>query len=289
MTVSLELVLAKLSGLPTLPGVADKVGLLVNDPDSTSREIAQVVKRDQSLTARLLALVNSAYFGVPGGVSSVERAISYLGYNTVYQLVLTVSVFDVLPSVDGTAFSVKDLWKHSLGCAIASETLARHLRHSAPEELFTAGLLHDIGKVVLASFFASKLEEIVQHAARDGTTFSEKERDLGFPAHDYIGRCLADKWSLPAVLRAGIGYHHVLDIEARVGLPRHLCSVADIVALGDVLCRRCRIGNSGDEVTPEPDAMLMDRLNLTDLALSKLQDEVPRVVERSKPFLDLLE
>ena len=286
--VNIDLILKRVDNLPTLPTVAHKVGELVNDPDSSSRDIAAVVKQDQSLTARVLALANSSYYNVPGGVSDVQRAISYLGFNSVYQLVLTITIFDTLPAVEGTEFSVRELWKHSLGCAIAAEAIGRHLGYKSVEELFAAGLLHDIGKVVLAAHFAPMLEEVVRQADRTGSSFSEQERPLGLPGHDEIGRRLAEKWRLPSALMAGIGYHHALDPPRRLALPKHLHAVGDIVSLGDVLCRRSGIGNSGDSVVPEPDPGVMDRLNLTDQALGKVQDDIPRAIDRSKAFLEML-
>ncbi len=286
--VNLELLLARVDSLPTLPTVAHKVGELVNDPDSDSRAIAEVMKQDQSLTARVLALVNSAYYAIPGGVADIRRAISYLGYNTVYQLVLTVSIFKSLPGVSGTNFTVKELWKHSLGCAIAAEAIGKQIRFAAPEELFTAGLLHDIGKVAMATYFADTLSAIVQAAVKEGKSFSESERESGLMSHGELGRRLAERWRLPGAIAAGIGFHHRLQPEARVTLPRHLHPVADIVALADVVGRRCKIGSGGDEQVPEPDAEVMERLNLTAISLGKVEDAVPATIERSKTFLELL-
>jgi HD-like signal output (HDOD) protein len=286
--VSLDLLLARVNSLPTLPNVAQKVGDLVNDPESDSNDIAAVMKQDQSLTARVLTLANSSYYAIPGGVADVRRAISYLGYNTVYQLVLTVSIFGALPNAPGTSFDVKSLWKHSLGVAIGCEAIGKHIRFVAPEELFTAGLLHDIGKVALASFFSDALVEIVSGAAKAGITFSESERHVGLPPHEEIGRRLAEKWRLPGSICAGIGYHHKIVPESRIALPKHLHAVADMVALGDVICRRIRIGSGGDDVVPEANPLLLDRLNLTQIALQKIQDEIPRAIERSKTFLELL-
>ena len=106
--INLDLILNRVDKLPTLPTVAHEVGNLVNDPDASSRDIADLIKQDQSLTARVLALVNSAYYSVPGGIADVQRAISYLGFNTVYQLVLTISIFDTLPT-SSSSFSIKKL------------------------------------------------------------------------------------------------------------------------------------------------------------------------------------
>jgi putative nucleotidyltransferase with HDIG domain len=286
--LDLDLLLKRVESLPTLPTVAHKVGEMVNDPDADSNAIAAVMKEDQSLTARVLALANSAYYAIPGGVADIRRAISYLGFNTVYQLVLTASIFKVLPAVAGTGFDVKQLWKHSLGAAIAAEAIAKHLRYGKPEEVFTAGLLHDIGKVALASFSSEILSTIVTSAMKGGITFAESEREQGIVGHADIGRRLAEKWRLPETIHAGISYHHKLDPARRVTLPKHLHPIADVVALADVLCRREKIGSGGDEIVPAPDRDLLERLNLTTLSLQTIQDAIPAAIERSKIFLELL-
>jgi putative nucleotidyltransferase with HDIG domain len=287
--INLELLLARVDSLPTLPTVAHRVGELVNDPDASSADIAAVMKQDQSLTARVLALVNSAYYAIPGGVADIRRAISYLGYNTVYQLVLTASIFKALPAVAGTAFDVRALWKHSLGSAIAAEAIAKHTRLAKPEEMFTAGLLHDIGKVALASFSPDVLAQLVRAAMKAGISFSDSERETGMMSHADLGRRLAEKWKLPGTIAAGIGFHHRLDPSERVALPRHLHPVADLIAVADLLCRRSKIGSGGDEIVPEADASLLDRLNLSELALRQIEDEIPQAIERSRAFLELLE
>jgi putative nucleotidyltransferase with HDIG domain len=288
MAIDLERLLARVESLPTLPTVAHKVGELVNDPDTDSNAIAAVMKEDQSLTARVLALANSAYYAIPGGVGDIRRAISYLGFNTVYQLVLTASIFKVLPTVPGTGFDVKQLWKHSLGAGIAAEAISKHLRFGKPEEVFTAGLLHDIGKVALASFSAETMATIVTSAMQGGLTYAESEREQGVIGHAEIGRRLAEKWRLPETIHAGISYHHKLDPAKRVTLPRHLHPIADVVALADVLCRREKIGSGGDEIIPTPDRELLERLNLTAISLQKIQDQIPAAIERSRIFLELL-
>ena len=287
--INIDLMLASVSSLPTLPVVAHRVGELVSDPGSDSKKIADTIKQDQSLCARVLTLANSAYYAVPGGVSDVRRAISYLGFNTVYQLVLTVSVFEALPAASNGAFDLKELWKHSLGTAIASEATGKQIGFAVPEELFTSGLLHDIGKVALASLSAKNLDEVVRIAKRDGRSFREVEREGGLPTHDDIGARLAAKWKLPGSIAAGIGYHHKLTDVSRAGLARGLHAVADVVALADVVCRRAGVGNGGDEVVPMPDPLLLERLNLTQAAVQKIQDEVPRTIERVRAFLDLLD
>src|SRR5438270_6152404 len=127
----------KLQDIPTLPIVAMKVNELINDPTSSSSDIADVLKKDQVLTAKILRLVNSSYYAIPGGVADVQRALAFLGFNTLAQLVLGLSVFSVFSKIDSEDFSMLDFWRHALGTAICSEIIAKRLGHAKPEEAFT--------------------------------------------------------------------------------------------------------------------------------------------------------
>ncbi len=286
--LGLDLLLSRVDHLPTLPTVAMAVGRLVEDPSSDSRLIAETLKADQALTARVLALVNSAHYAIPGGVADVRRAISYLGFNTVYQLVITVSVFDAMPSIPGSNFDLKALWRHSLGVAIVAEAAAKHIGYRVPEEIFTAGLLHDIGKVALAKIAADTLGNVVTTAMTSGISFRESELSLGLPSHDQLGRRLAERWRLPGTIVAGISQHHRFGDASRSLLPPGQRVVPDLVALGDVLCRAAEIGNGGDDVTPELDPRVPERLNLTQSAVQQIADELPRAIDRSKAFMEVL-
>ncbi|PIE19337.1 MAG: hypothetical protein CSA65_02865 [Proteobacteria bacterium] len=286
--LELDLLLARVDHLPTLPTVALSVGRLVEDPASDSRVIADTLKADQALTARVLALVNSAHYAIPGGVADVRRAISYLGFNTVYQLVITVSVFDALAEVPGTAFDLKALWRHSLGVAIVAEGAARQIGHPSPEDLFSAGLLHDIGKVALAKIAQDKLSEVVRTAIESGISFRESELTHGLPCHDQLGRRLAERWRLPGTVVAGIGHHHRLTDAALAVLPPSLRVVPDVVALGDGICRQAEIGSGGDATAYEIDQRVIERLNLSQATVQTIADELPRALERSKVFLEVL-
>src|SRR4051812_47089494 len=126
--------LAKLQDIPTLPAVAMRVNQLINDPTSSSADIAEVLKKDQVLTAKILRLVNSSYYAIPGGVSDVQRALAFLGFNTLAQLVLGISVFSLFKDIEAEDFSMPSFWKHALGTAVCCEILAKRLKHPKPEE-----------------------------------------------------------------------------------------------------------------------------------------------------------
>ena len=139
-----------LESLPTLPIVALRLGELIHSRRSSVQQVAEVLRADPSLSAKLLRLVNSAYFGIPGGVTDVARAIPFVGFNTIYQLVLSVSVLDTLKTPSGLDFDPRALWLHSLAVASTARVLGEDLHHADPGSLFTAGLLHDMGKIALA-------------------------------------------------------------------------------------------------------------------------------------------
>jgi putative nucleotidyltransferase with HDIG domain len=280
--------LSLVGDLPTLPIVALKVTELLDDGNSTPRQITQVMKADQALTSKVLKLVNSAYYAIPGGVSTVERAITFLGYNTIFQLLIGVSVVEFSRLGGASGIDIREFWKHSLGVAIASEMAGQRIGYEAREELFAAGLLHDIGKIALAKVARKKFSSAVEQARKSGITLLTAEREQGLPTHDKVGSVLAEQWKFPRNLRAAIGAHHRSHAARTTTLPKNFQALLDIVVLADTLCRRFEIGNGGDPVVPDLDNALLDRLGLTTLDLPQIKGEMTRKVEQSKVFLDLL-
>lgn len=283
---SLRGVISKVDKLPTIPLVSHQIGELVEDPRSDARAIANVLRSDQSLTAAVLRLANSSYYGIPGGLSDVQRAISFLGFNTLYQLVLSVSVFQVLGIQNTKALNVRELWKHSLGVASLAEHLARDLGLPAPEECFTAGLLHDIGKVALLQVAPEHFHQAVATARKQGIRLSDAESAVGLPSHARIGSRLAERWRFPLPLRAAIEHHG--KPPDRAMLPHTVVPIVDVVSLANIMVRRFRFGDPGDEVIPELDRDLLDRLNLTETRVQALKDDLERAVERSKLLTALM-
>jgi len=274
--------------LPTLPTVALEVTRLLDDPSSTPRQITEVIKADQAITSKILKLVNSPYYGIRGGVTTVEKAISFLGYNTIFQLLIGVSVLEFSRIGGSQGLDVREFWKHSLGVAVASEVIGVRAGLKEPRELFAAGLLHDLGKLALAKIAKKKFEEAIARARKDGIPLRDAEREMGLPTHDKVGGALAEKWRIPMALRAAIAQHHQ-SYELRMqSVAKLLQPQVDVVVLADAICRRWEIGDSGDQVIPEIDAALVDRLGLTMTSLDQVKGEIARLVEKSKVFLDLL-
>jgi putative nucleotidyltransferase with HDIG domain len=238
--------LERLQDIPTLPVVATRINELINDPESSAADIAEVLKKDQVLTAKVLKLINSPYYGIPGGVTEVQRALAFLGFNTIAQLVLGLSVFSLFPS-DGQSegFSIPDFWKHALGAAVCSEQIAKRINYPRPEEAFTCGLLHDIGKLVMYQIAKPLLLEIVASAKSQKKSFVEIERDMDVPGHGFLGEHIAAKWGLPQVIRGAIRYHHQDVRQVQTLLPV-VKQAAQIVSLANGLVVSVAMGHSGD-------------------------------------------
>jgi putative nucleotidyltransferase with HDIG domain len=201
--------LEKLHDIPTLPMVANQVTNLINDPNSSSGDIASVLRKDQVLTAKVLKLINSPYYGIPGEVTDVQRALAFLGFNTIAQLVLSLSVFSLFPRDNKDSFSVLEFWRHALATAVVSEIIAKKVGYEKPEECFTCGLLHDIGKLVLKQVAPDEFQKVISLARSKSISYTSAEEQLGLPGHGYLGENIAERWRLPLVIRMCIRYHHV--------------------------------------------------------------------------------
>lgn len=277
--------LAKLQDIPTLPMVAMKVNELINNPNSTSAQIADVLKKDQVLVAKILRLVNSSYYAIPGGVTDVQRALAFLGFNTLAQLVLSLSIFTVFKGVDSTEFSMLDFWKHALGTAVCSELLAKKLKLKKPEEAFTCGLLHDIGKLVLNEIDSARLAEIVGEASKSKRSFVEVEKERDLPGHAYLGEVIATRWGLPQIIRLCIRYHHA-DVSKMDSILSSAKPLIAIVRLANTICVKNQIGKSGDCSTGEITADMLAPLGLQASDVAKLEADLKIQIEKAGAFLN---
>lgn len=267
-----------------------RVGDLVNNPNSGARDIADVMRQDPSLTAKVLRLVNSSYYSIPGGVTDVARAISFIGFNTLHQLVLSVSVFQALKTPSGALLDGRGLWSHSLATAVFAEVLAARIGYRDAATCFTAGLLHDIGKMALAITEPTRFGQAVELSRKENQRMNVSEVAVGLPTHERVGMRLARKWKFPVSLHTAIERHHdASDPKVRSDLAAPLLQMLDIVSLANDLSHRFRLGDSGtplnDYVTEEQFA----RLGLSIRNLDDIQIRMEYKLERSQIFMDLIQ
>lgn len=284
-----EMLIDRLDELPTLPTVVHELSRLINDPMSTTNQIEEVMENDQSITAKVLKLINSAYYAIPGGVSSLSRAIAYLGYDTVNQLILATSIIKALNQKNPPAtFDVQAFWTHSIGTAIASETIAKYLKHHNPAELFTCGLVHDIGKVALLVLDSEMLTSISKHARENNITFDEAEDALSTLKHDELGYLLSKKWNLPLHIQNTIKHHHQIDSLKRGGLSAEYNQIVDITILANLLIHALKFGNSGYEKIAGAPKDVLKRLYIDLDSLKVVSKEIKLALERADGFLKII-
>jgi len=288
--ISQDEIITQLEELPTLPTIVYELSNVINDPMSSTSDVEKIMANDQGLTTKVLKLVNSAYYAIPGGVSSLDRAIAYIGYDTVHQLVLSASILKALKFENGPSqFDINEFWKHSLGVAVAAETIAKATGHPTPADLFTCGLVHDMGKIALFTMAPELVVEISKTAEADQTSFIEAEVKLEVPNHTTIGYLLAQKWTLPAQFMAIIKYHHQKDPNLRGGLSSELNQSVDIVYLANLLIHALKFGNSGHSKILGAPKDIMQRLTIDpSTGFKKLIHDIKGGLDDADGFLRIL-
>lgn len=289
-----ERITKAIESLPTLPLVALKLGELIHSRNTSMKQVVELLQSDPSLSAKLLRLVNSAYFGIPGGVSDISRAVPFVGFNTLYQLALSISVLETLHTKGGRTFDPKTLWLHSLTVGTAGKVLAEAAKIADPGSLFTAGLLHDIGKIALCKVDAESFMNAFEMSQRDGISMIQAERRCGLPTHDRLGCRLAKQWRFPSSLSSPIELHHEIERpEVRSRMAPSQRRAAEAVALADLLAHRIAATTgmpTGDPTEEEQGVIAMlEDLGVTERRLDSYRDETLRALDTSRAFIQLIE
>lgn len=250
-------IIARVGEIKPLPGTVVHLIGVINDPRSTVHDIVETIRYDQALTTRMLRICNSVYFGLSREVESIEDAMRFLGTLKVLQMVMAVHTSALLNrGQEGYGLEPGVLWKQSVATALACTAFAEHTHPANPSLTFTAGLLHDVGKVVLNEYVAAEFAEIVKFVTERQISFLEAEREvLGFTSTE-IGARLAEKWKLPDSIVRCIRYHRS---PGELNPPDIL---VDTVYLANVVCMLCGIGLGGDGLCYRADAGVMERYHL---------------------------
>ena len=250
-------ILARLSSLPPLPDTVVRLMTVLNDPNSTAGQIIEAVRYDQAVTAGVLRLCNSAYIGLSRRVESLGDAVRYLGTTRVLNLVMTLHHGALLSRPQrGYGLKAGDLWRHSVGVALASVAFGQRINLASKSLCFSAGLLHDIGKVVLSECVAERFAAIRERVAADRLSFAEAEKQVLGCSHDEIGAALGEQWRLPEPILRCIRHHH----DPGVLTPPD--PLVDAVYLADCVCLLLGVGSGADELDYRADAATMERHGL---------------------------
>jgi HD-like signal output (HDOD) protein len=215
--------------LLSLPEVCLRIQQLAEDPRAGMAEFAQLVIQDPALTTRLLKLVNSAYYRFPGRVDTVSRAVNLIGIAELRNLTLAMAAMEVFGGLENERFDMLGFWRHSVYCALVARFLAKHARVLHAERLFIAGLLHDVGRLLIFNLLPEQAALILQRVANGEEVCAAERVELGFD-HAAVGHELLRLWHLPKELRIAVAFHHLPEVAEEARLEATLVYLANRIA-----------------------------------------------------------
>ncbi|GAB4257334.1 MAG: HDOD domain-containing protein [Deferrisomatales bacterium] len=274
-------VLARIDKLPPMPAVAVKLLEVTQDPDVSLAAVATLLERDPSMAANLLRVCNSPLYGLRAQVTSVRQAVSLLGLRKVIQVAMTALSSGYLsPAQQGYALAAGELWRSSLSAAIAAELLAREVGYPRPSTAYTAGLLQDVGKIVLADAVASYLPDIARQIEAHRIGWDEAERRVVGMPHSEVGALLLERWGFPDLLVESVRTHHAPS-QATIDP-----DLARISHLADALTMTVGMGLGADGLTYTLDPTALEALGIDDR--SRVEGLVAELIEQLGRAEDLL-
>ena len=268
VAITIEQIVGKTPDLPTIPAAAIKVMRETQSSTANAASIARILATDQALSARVLRLANSAYYGLMRKVTDLQDAVVVLGMRSVKDLALVASTYPWMRrSVTGYCLGPEQMWSHAFGTAVGAQLAARLSRKVQEDVAFTAGLLHDIGKVALSVWLENKLGGILLYAGREQISFDEAERRILGYDHCQVGHFLAKEWNLPDEISFACLFHH-----NPAAATEHQ-GVVDCVHVGDYLCSMMGFGVGGDGLLYQFDGDSLVRLGISTDDFDRIADE----------------
>jgi putative nucleotidyltransferase with HDIG domain len=280
MNKELELMIMNASDLPTIPVVATKVMQLLESENASADEIARVVSSDPAVTARVLKISNSSFYGCQRQIQTLSHAIMVLGFSTLKSVVVAASVKQVYKPYGLTE---KMLWMHSFGAGLAARVIANSTRLVNEEEAFLGGLFHDIGKIILNSLDNQQFQMVVQKCFNEGLSFLEAEEQVYSYNHTEVGGLVIKKWNFPPILMDVVLKHH--SFEFAEDEDTYLVRLTCVVGLSNLFCHKLGIGVR----EPEEELVLHESvpallLGLDETRIAGMLEKVEQAFEKDKSF-----
>lgn len=267
MSIEARELVKGLGKLASLPEVCVRVNEMVDDPRCSAAAIGKVISRDTALTAQLLRLANSSFYNFPSNISTISRAITVIGERELRYLVLALSAVRAFSGVPIEMANMASFWRHSVYCAVLSRLIAArcHVLHS--ERLFVAGLLHDVGLLVILQRAPELARAALQRAHDDNEELQRAEREVLGCDHAMVGRMLLEQWHLPSVLCETVGCHHDIASAEEARLD------AAIVHIANVMANRAELPIEHDGPMPQVDPLAWELTSLDESIMESLADE----------------
>jgi HD-like signal output (HDOD) protein len=275
----------QITNLPTLPEIVSHILQIVNDPETSAKEIARAVSQDPPLSAKILRLANSAFYGMPRSVTSINSAVVLLGTKVIRTIVLSLTVFDMFPGDNHSSlFNRTAFWRHSTSCAFLCRFLAEQMDGVFPfyaEEAFCGGLLHDLGKIVMEQYLHEDFHRALGHAKAKGLPLYNAEIEtLGY-AHTDVAYWLTSNWDLPDSIHLPMVYHHT---------PLRAHQNKNLVALchfADHLCYKLKLALDADFMEPALETECLKELPISEEQIENASAMLAKELDRINLFCDI--
>jgi len=278
----IEILINSLDELPTLPSVFFTVNKMLSDPRTSAIDIGDAISLDQVIASKVLKLANSSFYGFTSRVNTIPHAVAVLGFSSTKNIVLTTSVLSTLnlkTKIKG--FSLADFWKHSAAVGTIAKLIAKESYPQKCEEAFVAGLLHDIGKLILAICAPDFFAETIKLAISKGCLFLDVEKEVVGISHPEIVAYINNKWNLPEEISEVIINHHKDVYDAGI-----YALLTAVVQLADVLARGLQFGHACDYSMPVISDEVMDLLKMTPKKLDKILEDSYEALQNSMVFIN---
>jgi putative nucleotidyltransferase with HDIG domain len=276
----------KMDQIPSLPSIVSRLIRVVNSSESSAEDVADLIEKDPALTSKVLRLANSAFYGIPRSVSSVQSAVVILGFNTLKSIVLSASAAVLFSSMkEPQVFDKSRFWKHSIVCALAAKTIAQRMMNKIgidPESAFCAGIMHDVGKLIFELFSPQEYRDLCQRSLLSSISLVEAEVVSMNIDHAEIGRILADKWALPIDLEYAIVFHHQPQGANKMK------ELVSLVHIADAITHQLDCGLWDNEKAPVEWKGARTVLSIDDDHYTRIVDVVREEIDNYQEFLSII-
>lgn len=277
----IALVLKSIDKIPAFPLTVHRVNELMRDPDYPSSSLVDILKLDQAVTANLLKMANSAYFGSRRRVSTLNEAVMFLGQENILRAINAAGVATLFKTADGYGVTSSDLWKHSVGAALMSQIISRKVFQREDPVLFTAVLMHDIGKIILGQFVNKKYLRISALVKLQGYSFLKAEEQVIGINHAELGGRIARKWNFPETICNVIAYHHHPDKLEGKGQ-----AAPWIAHLSDQVCLMLGVGGGADGLAYQGLREVISMFSLKQKDIEQFMMLLSQELERAEEILE---
>ena len=270
--------LGKITELNSLPEITTRIVEVVEDPRATAHDMHEIVKNDPALATKILKVVNSAFYGLPAQIGSLDRAIVMLGLSAVKNIALAASLARLFkPGSISEQFTARDLWRHCIAVGVCGRQITKASAGMQNDEAFVAGLVHDLGLLIEYQVFPEELKTIINRCQTEELPFGQIEREVLQAEHQQLGDHLSAKWKFPPTLRTVISHHHNPS-----GLRPEFQKLTTVVHIADTLCcqQQCGFYLTAAHQTVAPDALAL--IGVTTEQLEGIVADLPEQIEEAE-------